>query len=68
MGSEPRLPSERRGSAMSRTADLRSGEGRRPSFGQLSYAEMGETRKTMSRETMSRETAAELRSLNDRCK
>ena len=60
--SEPRLPAERRGSTMSRTMDLRSGEGRRPSFGQLSYAEMGERR-----ETMSREAAAELRGYSDRC-
>ena len=61
VGPEPRLPSDRRGSAMSRTQDLRSSEGRRPSFGQLSYAEMGERR-----ETMSREQAAELRGYTDR--
>ncbi|DBA89976.1 TPA: hypothetical protein ACH3X2_004351 [Trebouxia sp. C0005] len=61
VASEPRLPSDRRGSAMSRTQDLRSSEGRRPSFGQLSYAEMGERR-----ETMSREQAAELRGYTDR--
>lgn len=59
--SEPRGSPDRRGSAMSRTQDLRSGEGRRPSFGQLSYAEMGERR-----ETMSRETAAELRGYGER--
>ncbi|KAL3134847.1 hypothetical protein ABBQ32_007815 [Trebouxia sp. C0010 RCD-2024] len=59
--SEPRLPSDRRGNASSRTADLRSGEGRRPSFGQVTYAELGERR-----ETMSREAAAELRGFQDR--
>ena len=47
---------------MSRTADLRSGEGRRPSFGQVTYAELGERR-----ETLSREATAELRGYSDRC-
>ena len=46
---------------MSRTQDLRSSEGRRPSFGQLSYAELGERR-----ETMNRESAAEMRGYADR--
>lgn len=60
-GDPPNDP-PRRGSAMSRTADLRSGEGRRPSFGQVTYAELGERR-----ETLSREAAAELRGYSDRC-
>ena len=47
---------------MGRTADLRAGEGRRTSFGQLSYADMGERR-----ETLSREAAAEMRGYTDRC-
>ena len=61
-GGEPPSDPPRRGSAMSRTADLRSGEGRRPSFGQVTYAELGERR-----ETLSREAAAELRGYSDRC-
>ena len=46
---------------MPRAQDLRNGEGRRPSFGQMSYAELGERR-----ETMNREAAAELRGYTDR--
>lgn len=60
--SEPRLPSEKRGSIMSRTQDLRNSEGRRPSMG-MTYAEMGERRDSINKEALA---AAELYGAFDR--
>ena len=54
--------SEKRGSVMSRTQDLRNSEGRRPSMG-MTYAELGERRDSINKEALA---AAELYGGNDR--